>query len=173
MMMCPEPGVMEQEREYLAALETVSSYMIEGKQLTLFNAQGQAVLTFVVQEPTPLAGTEWEVTGYNNGKGGVVSVVIGTELSALFGEDGTLAGSAGCNNYHAAYEVDEAAAAEGTISIGPAASTRMMCAEPEGVMEQESQYLAALEMAEAYKIEGDRLELRTADGALVASYQAR
>ena len=173
MMMCPEPGVMEQEQEYLEVLASVSSFLIEGKQLTLFDAQGQAVLTFVVQEPTPLAGTEWEVTGYNNGKGGVVSVVIGTELSALFGEDGTLAGSAGCNNYHAAYEVDDASAAEGTISIGPAASTRMMCPEPEGVMEQEAQYLAALEMAEVYRIEGDKLELRTAEGALVASYRAK
>ena len=173
MMMCPDPGIMEQEREYLEVLASVSSFMIEGKQLTLFNAQGQAVLTFVVQEPTPLAGTEWEVTGYNNGKGGVVSVVTGSELSALFGADGRLAGSAGCNNYNAAYEVDDASAVEGDISIGPAASTRMMCAEPEGIMEQEALYLAALEMAETYKIEGDRLQLRTAEGALVADYRAR
>ena len=173
MMMCPEPAVMEQEAEYLAALAEVSTYAIEGKQLTLYDAEDQAVLTFVVQEAKPLAGTEWQVTGYNNGKGGVVSVVIGTELSALFGADGTLAGSAGCNNYHAAYEVDDASVAEGDISIGPAASTRMMCGEPQGIMEQEALYLAALEMAKVYKVEGDRLQLRTADGALVADYRAK
>jgi heat shock protein HslJ len=173
MMMCPAPGVMEQEAEYLAALETVSSYRIEAKQLTLFNAQGQAILNFAVQEPTLLVGTQWDVIGYNNGKGGVVSVAAGTELSALFGEDGTLAGSAGCNNYSAAYEVDDASAAEGEISIGPAASTRMMCPEPEGVMEQEALYLAALEMAEVFRIQGDRLQLRTAEGSLVADYRVK
>ena len=173
MMMCPAPGVMEQEGEYLAALESVASYAIEAKQLTLYNAQGQAILTFVVQEPTPLAGTQWDVIGYNNGKGGVVSVVIGTELSTLFGEDGTLTGSAGCNNYNAAYEVDDASAAEGEISIGPAASTRMFCGEPEGTMDQEALYLAALEMAEVYSIQGDRLQLRTAEGSLVADYQVK
>ena len=173
MMMCPTPGVMEQEGEYLAALETVSSYAIEAKQLTLFNAQGQAILTYVVQEPTLLVGTQWEVIGYNNGTGGVVSVALGTELSALFGEDGTLGGSAGCNNYHAAYEVDDAGAAEGEISIGPAASTRMMCPEPEGIMEQESLYLAALEMAEVFRIQGDRLQLRTVEGSLVADFRVK
>jgi len=173
MMMCPAPGVMEQEGEYLAALELVSSYAVEAQQLTLYNPQGQAILTFVVREPTPLAGTQWDVIGYNNGKGGVASVVIGTELSALFGEDGTLSGSAGCNNYNAAYEVDDASAAEGEISIGPAASTRMFCGEPEGTMDQEGLYLAALEMAEVYSIQGDRLQLRTAEGSLVADYQVK
>jgi heat shock protein HslJ len=173
MMMCPTPGVMEQEGEYLAALESVSSYAIDAKQLILYNAQGQPILTYAVQEPTPLVGTQWDLIGYNNGKGGVVSVVIGTELSALFNEDGTLAGSAGCNNYNAAYEVDDASAAEGDISIGPAASTRMFCGEPEGTMDQESLYLAALEMAEVFSIQGDRLQLRTDEGSLVADYRVK
>jgi heat shock protein HslJ len=174
MMMCVDPrGIMDQEGKYLAALESVASYAIEARQLTLFNAQGQAILTYTLREPTPLVGTEWEVIGYNNGKGGVVSVVIGTQLTALFGEDGTLSGSGGCNNYRAAYTVDAASAAEGDISIGPAASTRMMCGEPEGIMEQEAQYLATLEMAQVYSIQGDRLELRTTDGALVASFQVK
>jgi len=174
MMMCVDPrGIMDQEGKYLAALESVASYAIEARQLTLFNAQGQAILTYTLREPTPLVGTEWEVIGYNNGKGGVVSVVIGTQLTALFGEDGTLSGSGGCNNYRAAYTVDAASAAEGDISIGPAASTRTMCGEPEGIMEQEAQYLATLEMAQVYSIQGDRLELRTTDGALVASFQVK
>ena len=48
----------------------------------------------------------------------------------------------------------------------------MMCAEPEGVMEQESLYLAALETANVYSIDGDRLQLRTSEGSLVADYRA-
>lgn len=172
MMMCPGPrGIMDQETAYLAALQSASTFQIEGKQLAILNAEGVRTLTYVVREPTPLTGTLWEGIGYNNGKGGVVSVVIGTQLTAAFGEDGTLTGSAGCNNYSASYELDEAAGlAEGAISIGPAASTRMFCAEPEGTMEQEAQYLAALEMASTYRIEGDRLQLRDENGSLVAAF---
>jgi heat shock protein HslJ len=107
----------------------------------------------------------WQATFYNNGKGGAVSVILGTEITAVFDQEGNLGGSAGCNNYRASYEIDGT-----SISIGPAASTRMFCAEPEGIMDQESQYLAALETAASYRLEGDKLELRTADGALVASY---
>ncbi len=39
-------------------------------------------------------------------------------------------------------------------------------------MEQESQYLAALGTAATYRIEGERLELRTAEGALAADFVA-
>jgi hypothetical protein len=48
----------------------------------------------------------------------------------------------------------------------------MFCGEPEGVMDQEAQYLAALPTAARYSVSGPRLELRTADGALAASFQA-
>ena len=80
-----------------------------------------------------------------------------------------LTGSAGCNNYNASYETS----GDNNISIGPAATTRKFCAEPEGTMDQEQQYLAALQTAATYKIELDRLELRTAEGALVADFARR
>jgi heat shock protein HslJ len=173
MMMCPEP-VMEQERAYLGALESVAAFQIEGDVLELTNAAGQATLTFKVIEPTPLVGTPWQAGWYNNGKGGFASVVLGTEITALFDADGNVSGSAGCNNYSAGYEVDgPASAASGTISIGPAATTRMMCAEPEGIMEQENAYLAALQSATNYQIEGDQLLLTDADGTKLAQYKAQ
>ena len=93
--------------------------------------------------------------------------MAGTEITAVFAEDGTLSGSAGCNNYTTTYTVDG-----DNITIGMGASTMMFCAEPEGVMDQEAQYLAALETAATYTITGDKLELRTADGALAVSYAA-
>jgi heat shock protein HslJ len=166
MMMCPEPeGVMDQEMAYLSALEAASAYSVEGKQLSLFDSQGQVLLGFTAREPNSLVGTEWQVIGYNNGRQAVVSVIIGTEMTAIFGEDGSMTGSAGCNNYRASYKVEGDA-----ISIGPAATTRMFCGEPEGIMEQETQYLTALETAATYRVDGDRLQLRTAEGALVADY---
>ena len=98
---------------------------------------------------------------YNNGKQAVVSVLAETKLTAVFGKSGSLTGFAGCNDYNASYT-----ATAPRIAIGPVAATRKHCEEPAGVGEQEARYLAALETAATYRVEGSRLELRTADGAL-------
>jgi heat shock protein HslJ len=45
----------------------------------------------------------------------------------------------------------------------------MMCGQPEGRMAQEAQFLAALASATSSRREADRLELRTATGALAVS----
>lgn len=164
MMACPEP-IMEQERNYLIALEATATFEINDDELILFNADGDEVARFTAIDQS-LAGSSWQVIGYNNGKGGVVSVIIDTEITASFGEDDQLTGNAGCNDYFAAYEIDG-----DQISIGPAGATRKMCSSPEGIMEQEQQYLAALETAETYKVEGVRMEMRTSEGALVADFQ--
>ncbi len=166
MMACPGP-IMDQAAAYTAALTSAASYAIVNNQLRILNESGRTVVTYDERIPTSLTGTTWNAIGYNNGKQAVVSIAIDTEITAVFGEDGTLSGSAGCNNYTAGYEADDE-----NIKIGPAAVTMMMCAEPEGVMEQEALYLAALEMANVYSIDGDRLQLRTSEGSLVADYTA-
>jgi heat shock protein HslJ len=101
------------------------------------------------------------VTAYNNGKQAVVSVLAGTSLTLEFGADGRVSGSAGCNRYTGQYTV-----AGDAVTIGQSASTRRMCAEPAGVMEQEAAFLAALPGDVRARIDGDRLELRDVAGAL-------
>jgi heat shock protein HslJ len=78
---------------------------------------------------------------------------------------GRASGSAGCNRYTASYE-----SGRDTLKFGTAAATRMMCATA-GVMEQEQAFLSALGMVATFRMEGDRLELRSADGALAASFR--
>ena len=168
-MMCGQPeGVMEQEQQYLAALSTAATYRIDGDTMEMRTADGALAAMFTVQS-TDLAGTSWQVLSYNNGKQAVVSVINGTTLTAAFGADGQLSGTAGCNNYTGAYTSD----GKGSIEIGTIAVTMMMCVEPQGVMEQEQQYLAALSTAATYRIDGDKLEMRTADDALVAMFTAQ
>jgi heat shock protein HslJ len=164
MMACPEE-IMEQEREYLGALADTATFEISNEELIFKDVNGNELVRFDSVDQS-LEGSSWQVLSYNNGKGGVTSLIIGTEITANFGEDGLLAGNAGCNGYSADYETDG-----NNISIGPAVSTEMACLDIEGVMEQEQRYLAALGTAASYKIDGLNMEMRTADGALVATFQ--
>jgi heat shock protein HslJ len=165
MMACPEP-ITQQASAYMSALTETVSYKIEGQQLTLLNASGKTLASFTKQS-ADLGGTSWQVTSSNNGKQAVVSTLIDSKLTANFSTDGKLSGSAGCNNYTANYEVSGK-----NIKIGSVASTRKMCAKPDGVMAQEAQFLQALVTAASYQFEGKRLELRTADNALAVMFTA-
>ncbi len=166
-MACAGPGGTLEDL-YFVALGQVASYTIDDVTLLLENADGDAILTFEQAEETALTGTEWVATGVNNGKGGVVSVLTGTELTAVFGEDGTVAGNGGCNEYSGSYTVDGE-----SIDIGPLASTMKLCNEPAGVDDQESQFFAALDAATTYQVSGDVLELRDDSGALQVSFTTK
>ncbi len=162
MMACPEP-IMNQASAYTQALKRAASYAADADRLMLRDGSGQEVATFVAQANT-VAGTSWEVTSYNNGRHAVVSVIIGSKISAAFGEGGRLTGTAGCNDYFASYDTGGE-----TITIGAPGATRKACAEPEGVMEQEGRYLAALQSAATFRIEGNKMELRTEEGSLAVA----
>ena len=89
------------------------------------------------------------------------------QFLAAFHDDGVVRGSAGCNTYQAGYQADGE-----KISVGQAVATMMACAEPEGVLEQERRYLAALGTTATYRINGDRLEMRTTAGAIAVTFRA-
>jgi heat shock protein HslJ len=146
---------------------TTPAPSVAGEKLTLRSAGGGAILTYKAQSQQ-LAGTSWTVLAYNNGKQAVVSVLATPKLTAVFGRDGNLTGFAGCNNYNATYK-----ATAPKISIGPVASTKKECGDPAGVMDQEGQYLAALQTAATYRVDGTRMEMRTPAGALAAEFQRR
>lgn len=54
--------------------------------------------------------------------------------------------------------------------LSACSSTMKACSEPAGVMEQESQYLAALANAKAFAVNGNILELREVDGTVMAKF---
>lgn len=162
MMACP-PALMKQAEAFTNALTRARSHRVAGGRLELLSADGAVVATFAAQAQS-LAGTSWRVTGFNNGRQAVVSVLPGTNVTMAFSGDGKVAGSAGCNRYTATYAVDGQ-----KLTLGPAAATRRMCATPDRVMEQEHQFLKALETVATTRFEANRLELRTADGALAAT----
>lgn len=165
--MACQPKIMAQESVFLNALASARSYSTSGGTLALKGSNGRALLTYKAQSQQ-LAGTSWSVLSYNNGKQGVVSVNAATKLTAAFAKDGSLTGFAGCNNYAGTFK-----GTSPRISISQLSSTRKYCATPKGVMDQESQYLAALPTAATYRIEGRTLEMRTKSGAIAADFQAK
>ena len=167
MMACDPPEAMQQEMDFLAALQSAATYAIDGDQLTIANEAGETVLTFKASVPATLVGTNWVATMYNTGTEAVTNVMEGTTITANFAEDGQLNGSAGCNNFMSSYTLEGQ-----TIPIHPPATTRKACSEPAGIMEQEAAFVSMLPQATTYTISGSNLELRTAEGALIASFVA-
>ncbi len=96
-MMACEPERTAVERAFTGGLAAAVAYAIDGGTLVLTGADGRVVLRFRAATALPLVGTRWIATGINNGRGGVVSAFEGAEVSAVFGPDGRVTGSGGCN----------------------------------------------------------------------------
>lgn len=158
MMACPGP-VGDFEPVYHSLLESAQTFVVDGNTLSLSNAAGEVVLTFAAYAPATLEGPIWSATGINNGNEAVVSLIAETSATATFA-NGTVSGNAGCNNYTASYVVDG-----NVLTVGPAASTMMFCAEPEGLMDQEAQFLAALSNSTTWEVHNGVLWLRDDTGA--------
>jgi heat shock protein HslJ len=165
-MYCTAPGVMEQESAYIALLSKASSVKAENDRLSLADAKGTTILSFarmVPPAPEPLVGTNWTLDSFHTADA-VSSVIAGTTITAVFGEDGNVVGSAGCNRYFASYTVTGT-----SISISSAGSTKMYCTGP-GIMQQESSYLASLSRTSTFTINGNRLSLADAKGTTLLSF---
>ncbi len=166
-LMAGPQEAMDQEAAYFAALTKATTFAVTADALTLSDDAGNALVRYAVLEPTALEGTEWQALAYNNGKGALQSLAADSEITALFGTDGSLSGNAGVNTYSTTFTT-----AGETMTIAEQIVTTKM-AGPEKLMRQEAAYLAALPKTATYSIEGDELWLRDAEGAALAHYRAQ
>jgi heat shock protein HslJ len=157
-MGCPPPAD-EVEQTSMEALQGTAGWRLEGEELVLVDADDAELLRY---RPASPEGS-WVATGVLQGDA-FTSILIGSEITATF-TDGTLSGSAGCNTYNASYTTDG-----DTMEIDAPSSTKMACPEPEGVMDQEAAYLAALPTAVGFRVSGGMLELLSAEGTAVVTY---
>jgi heat shock protein HslJ len=145
-------------------------------RLEAYNAAGQATFqdasVNVSQPPptNPLLGTSWLLLYYNNGQDGLVSTLAGTTVSLSFMSDTALSGSSGCNNYQSSYNVSG-----NQISVGGIAGGQVFCDSPEGIMQQEGQYLGLLASAATFQLSGSgasaTLDIYNANGQRILSFQ--
>jgi heat shock protein HslJ len=162
-----EPPASTVETAYIANLGAVATYTATSETLTMFDSGGAEILVFAAMPPASLTGVTWHATGINNGTGGVVSVVAGSDPTAMFDEAGNVSGDAGCNTFTGTAAVDGS-----SIKIGPLATTRKACAD-DAISTQETAYLAALEASTTFAIRGAILELRDDSGALMVGFEQR
>jgi heat shock protein HslJ len=158
MMACPEPE-MALERAVHGALTGTLRYAISADRLTLTPESGAPLVFQMAPEPR-LEGVTWKVTGFNNGRQAVVGTLSGTKLTLSF-QDGMVQGHSGCNTFRATFRRDG-----DHLVIGPTAATRMACAG-DGVMQQEREFLAALETATLWTVQDGMLDMHRADGERV------
>jgi heat shock protein HslJ len=110
-----------------------------------------------------LEDTAWVLESYGE-PGNLKAVIADTEITAEFVRaEETVKGSAGCNSYFGSYELKGS-----QLSIpGPIGVTEMYCMEPKGVMDQEQEYLAVLQLAESYEIDSDELQIDCGSQVLI------
>ncbi|HMK11451.1 MAG TPA: META domain-containing protein, partial [Acidimicrobiales bacterium] len=146
-------------------MPNVTAYSIDGSNLTLKDKSGSTLFVYAENTIT-LEGTAWTATGVNNGKNAVQSTAQTEHLTAVFGSDGALSGSGGCNDFNATYTVS----GKDGLTIGPIASTKKACADD--VMTEETAYFTALGNVAKFEIDGDTLTLRDSSGSTQVTYVA-
>jgi heat shock protein HslJ len=157
----PAPTAVEQA--YLARLELVASYGIDGGALTLFGPARAALLVYEPSTGSEAIIGNWTAINYFSGSA-VQSVANGSKPTAGFTAE-EVSGDGGCNTFTGPVDVTAT-----TIVMGPFASTLRACADP-ALQDQEAAYLAALELARTYRVTGDRLELLRAGGGIAATFE--
>ncbi len=129
--------------------------ILDGTTLTFSTSDGQQL----VFSAAALAGTQWQLTYYGQ-EYAPTPAISDTEVTLTFQDEAQLGGSSGCNLFGGKYQVDGSA-----IVISQVFSTMKAC--PVGnIMQQEQAFLAALQSAISYKIDGNTLTMVYAEGQL-------
>jgi heat shock protein HslJ/uncharacterized protein YraI len=100
-----------------------------------------------------LTGGRWLLASYSTPAGGYQTPLPGSQITARFGADGSLSGSAGCNNYNGSFT-----AFDRTLRIHTLSASQALCGEPQGVMEQEATFLTLMQQAVGFVISAGQME---------------
>jgi heat shock protein HslJ len=110
---------------------------------------------------TLMTQTNWTLQSYTDKTGILIPALSGRGVSARFARDGSMTGSAGCNQYAASYSTKDYA-----INITNTVSTLMFCTEP-GIMDQESAFLVDLPKVFSFRVDESFLKMYDDDGKLL------
>jgi heat shock protein HslJ len=84
-----------------------------------------------VPDPHALNGTEWQLTAIDTaGSTTTLTPAVQRRHTIAFREEGALEAQLDCNRGRATWSAQKPMNGAGAITIGPVASTRMLCPEP-------------------------------------------
>jgi heat shock protein HslJ/predicted small secreted protein len=122
----------------------------------------RSLVAILSQTSAPaLAGPTWRLVTLEGR-----DALAGVRVTAVFGDDSRVSGSAGCNAYFG-----RAAVSGEQLTVGLLGTTMMYCGA-EGVMAQEAAYHSALEKAKVYRVVDGRLQLGPTADVVTLVYQA-
>jgi heat shock protein HslJ len=155
---CSTPaGVMDQEQQYLATLQTAKTYEMDGDSLYLYDATHAPILSYVSSAALPLTNTLWRMTSYTTGSGALTPAPQDTTTLTVFSTNGQVTGVVGRETFNAPYKTSN-----DTITISTPQSA--------GTSGQTTAFLSALTAAKKYVITGAQLALVGGDGHPVAVF---
>lgn len=152
------PGVLDQERAYLDALQASTQYQVVEDRLELTDASSGQKLVYArqpartPQDPAALAGVWWRLISMN-----AASPAPGAPIMLMFA-GGALQGSAGCRDYAGTYT----ATSEG-INFTFIEMLGKLCPD-ESLRSQEGVYTDRLGASTRYEVNSTRLELSSDRG---------
>lgn len=108
-----------------------------------------------------LVGSRWILQSMHGQK------LLGDTAITLNLTEGEVSGSSGCNFYGAKYTPHS----KNGIEINEVAHTEMACYETIGIMEQEEEYISALQKATRYILDGENLFITDKQGIILLQYR--
>ena len=110
-------------------------------------------------QSTTLEDTKWFLQNYGE-QNNMKAVINDTEITTIFSSSkGEVNGSAGCNTYFAEYNLSG-----NVLSVSGMAYTEMACISPEGVMEQEQEFLSLLANGQSFEADDTTLTIFCSNG---------
>ncbi|GMQ78617.1 MAG: hypothetical protein BMS9Abin02_1140 [Anaerolineae bacterium] len=133
----------------------VQPYITTSYELLTFNPDNTTSASRI--EITVINGLttgRWLLQSYSPPSGGLKRPISGTEITARFGVDGSLSGSSGCNNYSGGFT-----AYDQTLRTNRLTSSQQLCQKPNGIMEQEGEFLLLMQQASKMRISAGQLTI--------------
>ena len=107
----------------------------------------------------------WLLSSYSTSGGGLQRPLPGTEITARFGADGSLSGSAGCNSYNGTFM-----AFDQTLRVNRLSPSQAWCETPDGIMDQEGTFLLLMQQAARMSISAGQLTVFDSGGNRILEF---
>lgn len=163
-MACPD--VAFNEHEFLKIFDLADNYTLDGNTLSL-NVGRRAPLAIFKKVEKPIDGITEKYWKLKTLEGKEVKIGDNQEREVYFmlkNKDNRVTGFAGCNTIMGTYTLEDG----NRIRFTQMATTKMTCPD---IAFNESEFLEVFELADNYRITGDRLELNVGRRAPLAVFE--